>query len=370
LNLDILDNEKYIYEQDKKDLIGVLFGLPKQFDEAAKTFDNLRIDLKQGYKNVLILGTGNPATVVFKLIEAVGANRLRVPLYLCSRSTVPSWVSKDTLIIAYSHSGDTIEILDAVDMLTAKGFDIIAVTTGGRLKEKALSHKLIQLIIYDAPDFPRMATGYAYVLMIEILSNAGILTVRGIKKDAPLDSRWEDIKEGLSQLNSRMSPQIKIHDNFAKISAINLYEKIPVIYGCNKITEAVSYRLKVQICTVSKTLGHYNTIPEIDHDEIVAWEMKRELRERFFLIFVRDSDETSGIRQRVEILKGIFIEKKVHFEEIFLEGDNEAVKCFKGICLADWISFYLAILNCVDPSAINLVNDIKKRLETNRELIL
>ncbi len=369
MRLEILDNEKYVYEHDEGKITDIMFDFPNQFNKAAKIIHDIKIHLRNDYKNVLILGTGNPANVVFKLIEAVGINRLLVPITLCSRSSVPSWVSKDTLIIAFSHSGDTIEILDAVDMLADEGHEIIAVTTGGRLKKKAKDNDLIQLVTYDAPDFPRMATGYAYVLFVEILSRANILTVKGIKKDTPLDDRWTDIRDDLLKAISEISPDVKIHDNFAKITAINLYEKIPVIYGCNKITEVVSYRLKVQICTVSKILAHHNTIPEINHDEIVSWEMKKELREKFFVIFVRDNDAVSGINKRIDILKGIFLERKVHFEEIFLEGENEVIKCFKGICLADWISFYLALLNCVDPSAIHLVNDIKRRLEINRNLV-
>jgi glucose/mannose-6-phosphate isomerase len=366
LRLEVLDNEKYVYEHDEGKLTDILFDFPNQFNKAAKIIHDIKIRLRSDYKNVLILGTGNPANVVFKLIEAVGVNRLLVPIYLCSRSSIPSWVDKDTLIIAFSHSGDTIEILDAVDTIAEEGFDIIAVTTGGRLKEKAKANDLIQLVTYEAPDFPRMATGYVYVILVEILSRANILTVKGIKKDTPLDDRWTDIRDELLRTTAEISPDVKIHDNLAKRSAVNLYEKIPVIYGCNKITEVVSYRLKVQICTVSKILAHHNTIPEINHDEIVAWEMKKGIREKFFVIFVRDVDEITDISKRIDILKGIFLEKKVHFEEILLDGENEVVKCFKGICLADWISFYLALLNCVDPSSINLVNDIKRRLEVNR----
>jgi glucose/mannose-6-phosphate isomerase len=114
---------------------------------------------------------------------------------------------------------------------------------------------------------------------------------------------------------------------------------------------------------VSKIFAHYNTLPEIYHDEIVGWEMRPELREKFFALFITDKSEPDINKKRTELLKGIFIEKDIDFEEIAIEGSNDVVKGFKGIFLADWISLYLAILNRVDPNAITLVDVIKKRLE-------
>jgi len=80
-------------------------------------------------------------------------------------------------------------------------------------------------------------------------------------------------------------------------------------------------------------------------------------------LFITDKSEPDINKKRTELLKGIFIEKDVDYEEIAIEGSNDVVKGFKGIFLADWISFYLAILNRVDPNAITLVDVIKKRLE-------
>ena len=52
-----------------------------------------------------------------------------------------------------------------------------------------------------------------------------------------------------------------------------------------------------------------------------------------------------------------------YFEEIILEGENDAIKGFSGILLADWISVYLAVLNGVDPTSSKLLDLMKARFE-------
>ena len=102
-------------------------------------------------------------------------------------------------------------------------------------------------------------------------------------------------------------------------------------------------------------------MPEMDHGEISAWEMRHELRNKFFVLFISDKDSRIATKSRIEILKGILMEKRIIFEEIMLEGPSDAVKVFNGILLADWISVYLAVLNAVDPTTTRLLDLMKTR---------
>lgn len=362
MEFNILDNEKYIYNLDKAKLIDVLLDFPNQFKKAEKIIKDLKIKFRDDYKNVAVFGAGNPSTVAFKLIESSDINKFKLPVVFCSTSKIPAWVTKDTLIIAVSHSGNTLEVLDAVDSAAEKGVEIVAITAGGRLKEKARANNKIKLIEYSAPLLPRMAIGYIYVLLVDVLASAKAIGISGIDKERVFGLNRDGVENELFQFTRELIPENKIYKNIAKKIAINLYDKIPIIYGINKITGAIAYRFKTQLCTVSKIFAHYNTLPEIYHDEIVGWEMRPELREKFFALFITDKSEPDINKKRTELLKGIFIEKDIDFEEIAIEGSNDVVKGFKGIFLADWISLYLAILNRVDPNAITLVDVIKKRL--------
>lgn len=207
-----------------------------------------------------------------------------------------------------------------------------------------------------------MSIGYAYVFLTGILASANLLSVKGFQKDEPPGEAWEDIEKELLVFTKELMPEIKINDNVAKKLAINLYNNIPVVYGCNKITTVISYRFKTEICATSKMFAHFNRIPEISHDEIEGWEMDKELRRKFIILFIKDKNLSNSMLKRIEILKGIFLEKDIKYEEVFISGENELVIAFKGLFLAIWTSLYLAILYDVNPVSIDLVDIIKNRL--------
>ncbi|MCX6383878.1 MAG: SIS domain-containing protein [Actinobacteria bacterium] len=362
MEFDILDNEKYIYSHSSKELIDILYEFPKQFKKAEKIFSSYNIELKSDYKNILILGVGNPSNSAFRLIKAAKENKLKVPVSICSSKIIPFWVSKKTLVIAVSHSGETHEVLQAIEAVLEKGIDLIAITTGGKLKETYKDNKKVQIIEYSELLLPRMAIGYSYVMLVGILSKASLLEVSGIKKDDLLGLKWNDIEKVLFEFTRELMPEINMNNNIAKKVAINLYKNIPIIYGCSGVTGLISYKFKTELCATSKIFAHFNTIPEIDHDEIEAWEMNHEFRSMFMVLLLKDIHAGKEILKMLEILKGIFIEKGVKFEEIIFDDPNDIVKAFKGIFLASWVSLYLAVLNNVNPVSIHLVDIIKKRM--------
>jgi glucose/mannose-6-phosphate isomerase len=363
--LDLLDNEKKIFENIPQDFINTLYDFPKQFKKAEDVLEKIKLPAGKKINNVLILGVGISTIVAFKLLDAININRLNKPVIICTKRKIPSWVNKNTLVIASSHSGNSSEVLETVDESLKSGARVIAITNGGKLKSRAVHNKNIQLVEYGYPVESRMALGYIYVLITGILNRLDVIEICSDLKECMLGIEWDEVEEIIFEYSRMLGPDVKTYKNPAKITAINLFKNIPVIYGSNRVTDAVSYRLKSQICINSNNLAHYNTIPEMSHSEISAWEMNHDLREKFFVLFVTDGDLNKKSKTEVEIIKGLLMEKGVNFEELILDGPNDAAKSFKGVFLADWISIYLAILNNVDPVNSKLVDSIKNRL-TNK----
>ena len=52
-----------------------------------------------------------------------------------------------------------------------------------------------------------------------------------------------------------------------------IYKKIPIIYADTSSLGVVATRLKGQICENSKMLAYHNELPELNHNEIVGWEI-------------------------------------------------------------------------------------------------
>src|SRR3989304_3738941 len=361
--MDLLDNEKRILESIPEKMIKVLYDFPKQFKAAENIIRKQKLSFTKKFKNAIILGVGSSSNVVYRLINSIEINRVNIPVFPCSRSTMPSWVNKDTLVVAVTHSGNSIEVLEAVDKALELGTDVVAITTGGKLKNIAGNNKNIRLIEYESDTISRMVAGYIYIFVLNILNKAGAVDICSDRKECLLGIDWDEVESTLSGLSSELSPNVKTNKNISKRTAVNLFGNIPIIYGSSMLTGTVGYRLKSQICLNSKNFAHFNTIPELDHDEIAAWGMRHELRNKYFVLFITDKDSKEETLRRVEILKGILLEKRINFEEILLEGPNDAIKGFSGILLADWISVYLAVLNNVDPTSSTLLDLMKTRFE-------
>jgi len=59
--------------------------------------------------------------------------------------------------------------------------------------------------------------------------------------------------------------------------------------------------------------------------------------------------------------KKILEEKKICYEKIPCFGKNSFTQVLFLTLLGDWISFYLAILNKVDPAPVKKIQRIKKK---------
>jgi glucose/mannose-6-phosphate isomerase len=186
LEFDKLNNEKFIYSHSSDELIKILYDFPGQFKKAENIIRNIPLEFEKEYKNILILGIGNPATTVYRLMESISLNNIRVPISISSSKELPTWVNSETLVIAISHSGNTREILNAISEVVSRGIKVYAITTGGRLKERFSNNKFMTIIEYSEKLLPRMSIGYAYVFLTDILADAGLLSVKGFHEDKPL----------------------------------------------------------------------------------------------------------------------------------------------------------------------------------------
>ena len=86
---------------------------------------------------------------------------------------LPPW-SRDELVVAVSHSGNTEETQSAVTAAVGNGLDLVAVTTGGALAERAASQGFGLLQIPPGPQ-PRAAFGYLAGGVLRVLEAAGVV---------------------------------------------------------------------------------------------------------------------------------------------------------------------------------------------------
>ena len=81
------------------------------------------------------------------------------------------------------------------------------------------------------------------------------------------------------------------------------------------------------------------------------------------VIYLCDKDDYVRISERMSIVKDIISKYDVEIIEVFSQGDSPLLRMFSLIQLGDFISYYLAILNKIDPTPVKVIDYLKGELE-------
>jgi len=80
------------------------------------------------------------------------------------------------------------------------------------------------------------------------------------------------------------------------------------------------------------------------------------------VLMLRDLGDHPRVQYRMEIVKGLIAPQAEGYEEVWTEGESLLARLFSLIHLGDWLSFYLAMLNRVDPTPVKKIDFLKAKL--------
>jgi len=338
---------------DRSNFIAYLKDFPDQPAEVVKKMKSYTIDLDvSGVQNIVFIGMGGSA-IAGDIIVSYVRDELKVPVSVSRDYTLPSYVGKNTLMIASSYSGNTEETLAAVKHGLRRGALMVGITSGGEL-ESICKKKNHPYVTVKEGYPPRQALGHMFFSQLLVLDKLGFIKVK--KKDI---TETIDI---LNELSARYDPHETQSNNLANHIAQSIYHAIPVTYSGVAHLDPVTVRWQNQFNENSKTMAFSNVFPEMNHNEIMGWEGLPDVMQHFRVIFLRDSEENPRTAQRIKITKGILKKKNILFGEVFATGESRLARLFSMISTGDWASYYLALLNEKDPIAIDSIDLLKEKL--------
>ena len=189
----------------------------------------------------------------------------------------------------------------------------------------------------------------------------GVLAKLGLIKDKENDVReLYHILCGIR--DEEIGPDIAAQKNISKQIASRFHRRYSIIYGMSDTTEAVSIRWREQIAENSKALSSSNVLPEMNHNEIVGWRFPKDMLKNFKVVMLCDKDDHERIKQRIKISASVI--KKSGAEVIMLEKQNGGMlaRVYSLMYIGDFVSYYLAILNNIDPAPVETIDYLKKEL--------
>lgn len=138
----MLDNLETIAQNDPSGMFESVYNLPEQIQKAYEIGKNISVNVKaEDIDKVVITGLGGSA-IGGNLLRVFVLDKCKIPVIVNRDYVLPAYVDSKTLVIASSYSGNTEETLSAYQDAKAKGAKIIAITTGGKLKEFAEKRRI------------------------------------------------------------------------------------------------------------------------------------------------------------------------------------------------------------------------------------
>jgi glucose/mannose-6-phosphate isomerase len=294
--------------------------------------------------------------------SAIGGDLLR--LHLAGRSDVPvevfrdyglpGIVSRDSLIVISSYSGNTDEALACFSDAIRIGARTVCVTSGGRVREEARRQGIpIAVIPSGLP--PRAGLGYSFAVLLALALKVGLCEHPG--RDL------EECATTLEGLNATYSAGGNDPNPAARL-ADQLVERVPIIY-CSNHLDAVGLRWKNQFCENSKGPAFVSFVPEANHNDVMGWELP-DSGMRAGVVVLRTAEEHPKVARMLSLV-GQVIGDRAHFcGEFRGQGSSLLSRVFSLILLGDYASVYLALRRGVDPTPIRTIEEIKDRLGRGR----
>ena len=165
----------------------------------------------------------------------------------------------------------------------------------------------------------------------------------------------------LQEQRGRIGFAVPAERNPAKQLAGRLHGRLPAVIGADVLTEA-AYRWKTQLNENSKCWALCEQLPELDHNTIVGFGLPEEVVSRLHVVFLWHPALHPRLLLRYEATAEALTEAGVSHERVEALGTSSLAQVLSAIYLGDLVSYYLALLNGVDPSPVAAIDRLKEKL--------
>jgi glucose/mannose-6-phosphate isomerase len=345
---------KVLSKYDKQDMYSVLYDFPVQVCNAVDIASKVVVKKIKtaNVKNIIINGLGGSA-IGGDLLRSYVANEISVPVYINRNYTLPAFAKKDTLAIISSYSGNTEETVTAFKEALARKCQIICITSGGTVEKLAKKNGCLIVKIPGGLQ-PRCALGYSFFTLLILFTKLKFIG----DKSAEINDVIINLEQALTEYTN-----VAFAENEALRIAAMLKDKLPVIYSSADVLDVVNLRWRGQISENAKILAYGNLYPEMNHNELVGWKLNEDILKKIVVIYLEDVNDNKRIKMRMKITEKVY--KKYAANILHLNSDCKSglARIFDLIYLGDWVSYYLAILNEVNPTPVDAISYLKKELE-------
>ena len=298
---------------------------------------------------IVVCGMGGSA-IGGDLVRTLVEPSSPLPFLVNRGYTLPGWVNQKTLVVASSYSGGTEETLSAFAEARERGAQIVAVTSGGDLADRADDGRTVTI---PGGLQPRAALGYSLGVLLRLARTLGLT-------DIP-DGAMQD---ALDAARDRAGRYDRDEDgNGPRDLSGHFVGALPVVYRGVGLLEAVGMRWQTQINENAKHPAVGNVFPELDHNEIMGFESgPPAVLSTMQVVVLRDRDDHGQIQKRFDATRKLVEGSVGGWHEVETDGDSRLSRMLSLVQYGDWASLWLAYRKGVDPTPVETIQELKKTL--------
>ena len=349
----LLQDNGYFQKIDSQGMMELLCEFPLQCEYAWALGESFPLR-SFSFQNILFAGMGGSA-IGGDLVRSLLEEEVPFPIFVNRAYHLPAFVNSKSLVFAISYSGNTEETLAAYQAARQKKARLITISSGGKLRKLAEQDNVPHILLPSGLP-PRAALGYLFF--------APYLVLRRLLRFPLKRSEFQEMLRTLNRLReSEIGPDVPLSRNPAKKIAARLYGNLPAIHGSVQHVDTVVMRWRTQLAENSKQLSWIHFYPELNHNEIVGWQEPKSLFKHLVILLLRDVGDHKRIQRRMMITQSLIQrEAGVDTLEVRSSGRGLLARLFSLIYVGDFVSFYLAMLNRVDPTPVERIERLKRKL--------
>jgi glucose/mannose-6-phosphate isomerase len=276
---------------------------------------------------------------------------------------LPGWVGAADLVIAVSCSGSTEETLAVATEAVRRGSNLVGVGAAGSPLEAITTQARAPFVPVVSAGMPRSTLWGLSIPLIAIAERAGVLDVG--------EDVYEATAAALEQIAFQCRPTSESFVNPGKSLALDLFGTLPMIWGTSPLSGVAAKRFAAQLNENAKYPGIAGELPEANHNQVVAFDgpfapgatrLNAESGYPLRLILLSDPAAHPQVARRQAASAELATDRGIRVSELAMEGEHPLPRFASVVQLIDYATVYLGIASGVDPTPIDIIQELKEQI--------
>ena len=133
-----------------------------------------------------------------------------------------------------------------------------------------------------------------------------------------------------------------------------------VVYARRKLFPA-AYKWKISFNENAKNIAWCNQLPEFNHNELLGW-TSHPVDKAYAVIDLRSNLEHPRVQKRFKVYERLLSGMRPRTHVVEAQGETILEQLLWAVAFGDFVSLYLALLNGLNPTPVDLIEKFKKAL--------